>query len=437
MSDNPNNLPPLAITIVGAGTVGGGVLQLLRDNAPQIAAACGRNITVSAIAVRDVARARNRLPQAYAPLLTADWRDAAKHPKADIVLELMGGEDDAGECIKTALAANKAVVTANKALLAARGDDIFAAARNARQPVAFEAAITGCIPTVKILREALAGDNIDEIAGIINGTCNHIISAMSDDGITFDDALADAAARGYAEADASLDIDGVDAAHKIALMARLAFNAQPQMGDFLVVGVRGFDLRDVRYAAQFGFCVKLLAHARQTTNGVELSVQPTLIARTHPMAAVGGAMNAVLVHSVFAGETMYYGAGAGGHATAVAVVADVIDIARGNGALTMRANDGGAPPLMAIADLCAPYYLRLRVLDKPGVLAKITGILAAEDISIEAIHQNECAPGQEVDVIILLHDNRRGRVQNAVNAIEELESVFGQIIMMPIRRFLP
>ena len=256
-------LPPLRAAIVGAGTVGGGVLKLLRQNADIIAARCGRRIEPCAIVARDLKKARGRLHSENAAMLGSDWQQAAAHPKADVVVELMGGENEAGECILLALQNGKAVVTANKALLAAKGDDIFAAARQADKPVAFEAAIAGCIPIIKTLREALAADDVGEAAGIINGTCNHILTAMSGRGLSFESALAESQRLGYAEADPSLDIDGIDAAHKIALIARLAFNARPKMGDFPIKGVRDFDLRDIRHAAGMGFCIKLLAQARR------------------------------------------------------------------------------------------------------------------------------------------------------------------------------
>lgn len=426
--------PPLKVALAGAGVVGAGVLRMLELHADRIAARCGRRIEVCAIGVRNVAAAKKRLPNRYAPLLKSGWRAATQHPDADAVAELMGGETEAGKCVKTALAEGKSVATANKALLASRGDDIFAAARKARRPVAFEAAVAGCIPAVKTLREALAGDDVSEVAGIINGTCNHIISKMTSEGVNFNDALADAQRLGYAEADPSLDIDGVDSAHKIALMARLAFGASPATGDFWVSGLRGFDLRDVHYAGQFGFCIKLLAQARREPEGIALSVQPTLLPKTHPMSSVSGAMNAILAKSAFAGETMYYGAGAGGDATAVAVVSDLMDIARNSAALQMSDNGSPPPPLPA-SEFRAPYFLRLRVLDKPGVLANIAGALAKQSVSIEAIHQNESAPGHQVDIVLLLHEVNRGRVDRAAQAILQSDCVFGDAVIMPIQRF--
>lgn len=424
----------MRVALAGGGTVGGGVLHLLRDNAELIAARCGRRIEACAVAVRDVEKAKKRLPE-FAPLFVRGWKEAVAHPAAEAVVELMGGEDDAAACIKAALKGGKAVVTANKALLAARGDEIFSAAREAGQPVAFEAAIAGCIPAVKTLREALAADEIHEVAGVVNGTCNYIVSSMSDNGESFDDALAQAQDLGYAEADPSLDIDGDDSAHKIALIARLAFGARIAPGSFDVSGVRGLDLRDVEYAAQFGFSVKILAQARRMNGSVAVAVQPTLVPRAHPMAAIGGAMNAVLVRSAFAGETLYYGAGAGAQPTAAAVAADLVDVARGSSALRADCAGGESPSLLPPEEFSAPHFLRLRVLDRPGALAGIAGALAEQNASIEAIRQNESAPGKEVDVVLLLHETTRGRANAAVRAIEERGLALGKTVVMPIKRF--
>ena len=423
---------PVSVALAGAGTVGGEVLRLLRENARAVEARCGRRAEVCAIGVRDAKKARARLPE-YADLFVQGWEKAAKHPEAEIVLELMGGEDEAGECVRAALSGGKAVVTANKALLAARGDEIFAAANAAKKPVAFEAAVAGCIPIVKILRESLAADDISEITGIINGTCNYITSAM-ERGMEFSAALAEAQKLGYAEADPSLDIDGADAAHKIALIARLAFNARPSVAGFPASGVRGFNLADMKYAAQFNFSVKLLASARREKSGVFLSVQPALVPNKHPLSAVRGSMNAVLVKSAFSGETIYYGAGAGGAPTAAAVVSDLIDVVRGNPALFVPLNSA-PPPLAPAAEFRAPYFMRLRVTDRPGVLAEITGVLAAQNISIEAMHQNEAAPGRKVDIVLLVHETTRGCLDAAAAKIEQSDAVFGEAAVFPVQRF--
>lgn len=419
---------PIGVAIVGAGTVGGGVLRLLRDNRKVIKARCGRELKVVSIVVRNLKAAKRRLPAAEIKLLSNDWNMAASDSQTDIVVELMGGKKDAKRCIKTALNAGKAVVTANKALLAENGDDIFSTDKT----VAYEAAVAGCIPVVKILREALAGDSIIEVCGIINGTCNYILSAMEKRGLSFKQALAEAQHHGYAEANPSLDVNGTDAAHKLALIARLAYGAHPQMADIHTVGLKNLEHRDLSYAAQFGFCIKLLALARLFKGRLQLSVQPMLIPKSHPLAVVDGVMNAVTVNTCHAGETMYYGAGAGAGPTAVAVVADLIDIVRKNGAQSTH-YAVASPPLLSPNDAQAPYYLRLRVLDIPGVLADITRLLASAKISIEAIYQNESTPHQEVDVIMLLHETSHGRVTAAVGKIENLNSVADGVVVMPIK----
>ena len=435
MSDSS---PPLVIAIAGGGTVGGGVLRLLHAHHQHIAERCGRRIVVAAVGVRDVEKARARFAAANHPqdaeLLTNGWQSIAQHPQAELVIELMGGEDEARQCIMQSLQNGKSVITANKALLAKHGDEIFAAANHVGKSVAYEAAIAGCVPVVKTLREALAADAVHSVTGIINGTCNYILSAMSRDGLSFADALASAQKLGYAEAEPMLDIDGWDAAHKIALIARLAFNVRPDMESFPVAGLRDFDLRDIRHAEQLGFAVKLLAQARRTANHIELSVQPTLIPATHPLAAISGATNAVLVHSAFAGETMYSGAGAGAEATAIAVAADIIDSARQNGALS--AMDNGVPPqIAAAAHFRAPHYIRLCAIDRPGVLAAVAAALAEDNISIEAIHQNETNPGQKVDIIMLLHDTAQGQLRSAVQRIHGLDAIDDNIVVIPIQRF--
>lgn len=430
------NKPPqpgstLGIALLGAGTVGGGVLDILNNNAANIRARSGGvNVEIAAVAVRNVAAARKRLPKQYAKLITGNWREAANNPRADIVVELMGGTTDAAQCIRQTLAKGKPVVTANKAALAEcpgilNGDD-------GKPDVFFEAAVAGCVPVVKTLREALAGDAVSEVFGIVNGTCNYILSLMHGEDLAFGEALQSAGDNGYAEADPSLDIDGIDAAHKLALIARLAFGAQTQMADIPVEGVRNIDAQDIHYAAQLGFAIKLIARAAMHKGELSLSVRPTLIPESNMLAAVGGAMNAVVIRSANAGETMLYGAGAGAKPTATAVVADIIDIARGN---------FPPPParktktkLASPDDGIAEYYLRLRAKDKPGVLADITSSLARGGISIEAIHQNEPRDSQTADITILTHRAARGGIIKHSRDIKKLRAVVGDIVMMPVLR---
>ena len=432
MTFKPNS-STVGLALIGAGTVGGGVLDILRRQRDSIRVRCGRDIEVMSIAVRDVAAAQKRLGEQYAPLLTNDWREAVARDGVDIVVEMAGGVDAAGDCIRAALAAEKPVVTANKALLAetVRTDgDVLSLASSRRLPLAHEAAVAGCIPIVKVLREALAGDAVREIYGIINGTCNYILTAMEEEALSFADALKNAQQLGYAEADPELDIDGIDAAHKLSLLSRLAFGAQPAMADIPVAGVRDFDRRDILFARQFNFCVKLLAIAKRGDGGLlELRVRPALIPRNHPLASVGGVKNAVTVRAVFSGETMYYGAGAGAHPTAVAVVADIMDIVTGNNGVAFGDATVDVTPAFS-----SPHYLRMRVTDRSGVLADITRLLAQQCISIEAIHQNESLPGQTVDVVFLLHNSAADKVATAVADIEKLDAVVAPLVVLPIER---
>ena len=430
--------PRIGIVLAGAGVVGGGALKILRERRDDIAARIGAFLQPVAVAVRDPARAKKRLHPDDAKLISPSWQAALNHPQADIAVELVGGCDDAREFILAALAAKKPVATANKALLAESGDAIFAAAERAGVPVAFEAAVAGCVPVVKALREALAGDKILEVRGVINGTCNYILTRMESANINFADALADAGRMGYAEADPALDIDGWDAAHKIALIARLAFGARPPFSQIPVSGARGMDLRDIRYARELGCRVKLLAVAkRESDDGddIEMRVHPGLVPRDHLLARVEGAMNAAVIRARHSGETMYSGAGAGAEPTAVAVVADLMDIVRQNGALSHslpapNPRSASEPKLIPLAEARAPHYMRMRVTDRPGVLADCARILAERQISIEAIRQNESAPGRLVDVVLLTHSARHGAVLDGAGAIEHLESVTGPVVVM-------
>ena len=445
-SKNPADGRSLGIAVVGAGTVGGGVLDILHAQQEILRRRCGYQLQVSAVVKRNLADAAHL--SAYADVLTDDWQQAVAKPETDIIVELMGGMSDASRCIHAALAAGKPVVTANKALLAETSggaDDLLAAAAAQGLPLAHEAAIAGCIPVVKILREALAGDSVEAVYGVINGTCNYILTKMEAEQCSFAAALAAAQRLGYAEAEPALDIDGIDAAHKLLLIARMAFACRPVFADIPVQGVRDFDYRDIIYARQFSYRIKLLAIARQgeTAGQLELRVRPVMLPAAHIMASVEQATNAVVIRSRFAGETMYYGAGAGAHPTAVAVVADILDIARGFGersshraGLPAVAESAAAPAAVIARRGTTPYYLRLRVKDRSGVIADISRLLADRNISIEAIHQNESAPEEEVDIIILLHDSADDKVSGSIAAIEQLETVTAPVVAIPIERLL-
>ena len=421
---------PLGVAVVGAGTVGSGVIELLQNRQEALQRLCNRPVRITHVVKRNLAES-SHLPDEVKPLLTNDWRIAVNDDNTDIVVELIGGKTDAAECIRAALAAGKAVVTANKALLA----ELPASDNMVIHTTALEAAIAGCIPIVKVVREALAGDAIHEIYGVINGTCNYILTTMEEKKTPFAETLREAQALGYAEADPALDIDGMDAAHKLALLCRLAFAADIRPQDFSVAGIRDFDWRDIGYARQFNFRIKLLAAAKLSCdNQLKVGVRPMLVPRQHLLASVEGAMNAIVVRAEFSGETMYYGAGAGAHPTAVAVVADIIDAANKRTAAPAAViNPNHNAPTLA-ASFSAPHYLRLRVTDRPGILASVTHLLAEQDISIEAIHQNESQPGNPVDVVILLHEGDSERVAKAVANIQQLPDIQAPVIVMPIAR---
>ncbi len=426
------------IGLLGLGTVGGGTLELLTRNADEIARRAGRPLRVTHASVRNPDRARG-LPAEVAP--HTDPFAVVRQADVDIVAELIGGIEPARELILAAIDAGKHVVTANKALIAHHGNEIFEAARRAGVAVGFEAAVAGGIPVIKTLREGLAGNRIDGIAGIINGTSNYILTQMRDAGLDFATALADAQRLGYAEADPSFDIDGVDAAHKLSILAAIAFGMPLCFDQVHVEGIRDLSAVDVDYAGQLGYRLKLLGIARRGADGVQLRVHPTLLPQRHLLAQVDGVINSVLVDSDALGQSLYYGAGAGAGPTASAVVADLVDIAR---ALTIDAEHRvpylafhhdrlQALPVQPIDAIETAFYLRLTALDRPGVLADVTRILADQQISIEAILQKEPAPGaSHVAVILLTHRVRERALRDAIARIEALPSIDGRVVSLRV-----
>ena len=425
------------IGLLGLGTVGGGTLELLARNGDEIARRAGRPLRVTHASVKDASRPRG--PLAEQVHLVADPFELVHHPQIDIVAELIGGIEPARALVLAAINAGKHVVTANKALIAHHGNEIFEAARRAGVAVGFEAAVAGGIPIIKTLREGLAGNRIQGLAGIINGTSNYILTQMRDAGLDFATALADAQRLGYAEADPSFDIDGVDAAHKLSILAAIAFGMPLCFDQVHVEGIRGLSAMDVDYAGQLGYRLKLLGIARRTHNGVQLRVHPTLLPQRHLLAQVDGVINAVLVDSDALGQSLYYGAGAGAGPTASAVVADLIDIAR---ALTIDPEHRvpylafhhdrlQALPILPIDAVETAFYLRLTALDRPGVLADVTRILADQHISIEAILQKEPPPGEShVAVILLTHKVRERAMREAIARIEALPSIDGRVVSL-------
>ena len=427
-------MKPINVGLLGIGTVGGGTFTVLQRNAEEITRRAGRPIRISVVADKNIALA-NEVTGGKCRV-TDDAFSVVSDPEVDIVVELIGGYGVAKELVLKAIANGKHVVTANKALLATHGNEIFKAAQNKGVMVAFEAAVAGGIPIIKAVREGLTANRIEWIAGIINGTTNFILSEMRDKGLSFDTVLKEAQRLGYAEADPTFDIEGIDAAHKITILAAIAFGIPMQFDKAYVEGISKLDAIDIKYAEQLGYRIKLLGITKRTAEGVELRVHPTLIPNKRLIANVEGAMNAVLVQGDAVGATLYYGKGAGAEPTASAVIADLVDITRMHTAdpknrvphLAFQPNAMADLKRLAMDEVITSYYLRLRVLDKPGVLADITRILADEQISIDAVIQKEPDEGEEqTDLIMLTHLTREKRINAAIKKIEALTVVAGKV----------
>ena len=427
-------MKPINVGLLGIGTVGSGTFRVLQRNSEEISRRAGPVIRIAMVADKDVARAKSVVGDTAQ--VTADALEVVNNPQIDIVVELIGGTTIARELILKAIAGGKHVVTANKALLALHGNEIFSAARARGVTVSFEAAVGGGIPIIKSLREGLTANRIEWIAGIINGTSNFILSDMRDKGAAFADVLQEAQRMGYAEADPTFDIEGVDAAHKLAIMAAIGFGIPVQFSKVYVEGIAKLTREDIRYAEELGYRIKLLGIAKRKPAGFELRVHPTLIPARQLIANVEGVMNAILVKGDAVGQTMYYGAGAGAEPTASAVVADLVDVARMLTAdpdhrvphLAFQPDRLSDVPILPMGEVETSYYLRLRVADKAGVLADITGILAEQGISIEALMQKEPHAGEEqVDIILLTHLTREKKIDVAIRRIEALPVVSGKI----------
>ena len=428
-------MKPINVGLLGIGTVGGGTFTVLKRNAEEISRRAGRPITITAVADKNLDLAR-QITSGSIARLTDDAFSVVADPEIDIVVELIGGYGVAKELVLKAIENGKHVVTANKALLAVHGNEIFAAAQKKGVMVAFEAAVAGGIPIIKALREGLSANRIDWIAGIINGTTNFILSEMRDKGLSFAEVLKEAQALGYAEADPTFDIEGVDAAHKATIMSAIAFGIPMQFDRAYVEGITKLDATDIVYAEQLGYRIKLLGIARRREQGVELRVHPTLIPEKRLIANVEGAMNAVLVQGDAVGATLYYGKGAGAEPTASAVIADLVDVTRQHTSdpehrvphLAFQPDQVRDVPVLPIEDVITSYYLRMRVDDKPGVLADITRILADSDISIEAMLQKEAIEGEsQTDIIMLTHQTVERNANAAIAKIEALSVVSGKV----------
>ena len=428
------NIKPINVGLLGIGTVGGGTFTVLQRNAEEIARRAGRPIRITVVADKNVALAQQITGGKCR--VTDDAFSVVADPEVDIVIELIGGYGVAKELVLKAIANGKHVVTANKALLATHGNEIFQAAQDKGVMVAFEAAVAGGIPIIKALREGLTANRIEWIAGIINGTTNFILSEMRDKGLSFDTVLKEAQRLGYAEADPTFDIEGVDAAHKITLLASLAFGIPIQFDKAYIEGISKLDAIDIKYAEQLGYRIKLLGITKRTDEGVELRVHPTLIPTKRLIANVEGAMNAVVVQGDAVGATLYYGKGAGAEPTASAVIADLVDVTRMHTAdplnrvphLAFQPNAMADLKILPMDEVQTSYYLRLHVQDKPGVLADITRILADEQISIDAVIQKEPGEGEDqTDLIMLTHQTREKRINAAIAKIEALGVVAGKV----------
>ena len=429
----------IQVGLLGIGTVGTGTFNVLKRNQEEIKRRAGRGIEITMVADLDLARARAIVGPDVA--VVDDARQVIANPDIDIVVELIGGYGIAKSLVLQAIAAGKHVVTANKALLAVHGTEIFAAASAKGVMVAFEAAVAGGIPIIKALREGLSANRIQWIAGIINGTTNFILSEMREKGLDFEVVLKEAKRLGYAEADPSFDIEGVDAAHKATIMSAIAFGIPVQFDKAYVEGITRLEATDIRYAEQLGYRIKLLGITKRAEMGIELRVHPSLIPAKRLIANVEGAMNAVVVNGDAVGTTLYYGKGAGSEPTASAVIADLVDVARLHTAdplnrvphLAFQPDAMSKLPVLPMSEVVTSYYLRLRVADQAGVLAKVTGILADASISIDAVLQREADEvggegATSTDLIILTHEAREGTMNDALIRLQDLTTVLAPIV---------
>lgn len=427
-------MKPVKVGLLGLGTVGGGTATVLARNAEEIARRAGRGIVIDYAASRNTSAA-DELGLTNARL-SNNVMDVVKDPEIDIVVELIGGYTIAKDLVMAAIANGKHVVTANKALIALHGNEIFAAAEEKNVMVAFEAGVAGGIPVIKAVREGLAANHIEWLAGIINGTGNFILTEMLEKGRNFDDVLKEAQELGYAEADPTFDVEGIDAAHKLTILSSLSFGIPLQFEQTYTEGIADITAEDVAFAGELGYNIKHLGIARRTEQGIEQRVHPTMIPKRRLIANVNGVMNAVLVHGDAVGPTLYYGAGAGAEPTASAVVADIIDVVRAMTAdpnnrvphLAFQPSTLANTAILPIDDVETAFYLRLRAVDRPGVLADITRILGERDISIEAFIQKEPAPGEkDANIIMLTQRVREGNMNEAIAAIEALDTIDGSV----------
>lgn len=422
------------IGLAGFGTVGGATYEVLKRNARDLTRRTGVTMRVTRVVCRNQQKARARL-NGDDVQLSSDWHDLVDDPSLDVVVEVMGGIEPAKSLVMAAIKAGKHVVTANKAMLATYGNEIFSAADAKGVTVAFEASVAGGIPIIKALREGLSANRIEWIAGIINGTSNFILSTMRDTGASFDACLAKAQELGYAEADPTFDIEGQDAAHKITILSALAFGTPVNYGAAMIEGISKLEAVDIRYAEELGYRIKLLGITKRTSEGVELRVHPALVPMRRLMASVEGVMNAVVVKGDAVGTVMLHGRGAGGEPTASAVIADLCDVSR------MLANGNSPVPIfgehdqevgwLPIEKTVSSYYLRIGVKDEPGVLADVSRVFADNAISVESMMQKEAPVGASgTEIVIMTHSTTEGAIRRAVRTIEALESVTSRVVLL-------
>ena len=438
-----NPIKPITVGLLGLGTVGSGTIEVLRRNREEISRRAGRDIVIKAASARDLNKQRPVSLEGIELVPTAGM--IVERPDIDIVVELIGGDTAAKDLVLKAIASGKHVVTANKALLAKHGTEIFARAQDKGVMVAFEASVAGGVPIIKAIREGLTANRIEWIAGIINGTCNYILSEMRDKGLPFDMVLAEAQRLGYAEADPAFDVEGVDAAHKLTILAAIAYGIPMQFEKAYTEGISQLTALDIKYAEGLGYRIKLLGITRRTAQGIELRVHPTLIPARRLIANVEGVMNAVLVKGDAVGPTLYYGRGAGAEATASAVVADLVDVTRMATSdpehrvphLAFQPDRMSSEPILPMEQVETGCYLRLRALDRPGVLADVTRICADLDISIDAIFQKEAGEGEDqVDVVILTHRTLEKNVNAAIRRIEALPTIPSPVVRIRLEELL-
>lgn len=434
-------MDPVKVGLCGLGTVGGGTFNVLQRNAQEIARRAGRGIEVAQIALRSL----NPQCQIVGTAVTRDVFEVACNPEIDIVIELIGGDTIARELVLAAIDNGKHVVTANKALIAVHGNEIFARAREKGVIVAFEAAVAGGIPVIKAVREGLSANRINWVAGIINGTGNFILSEMREKGRTFEDVLKEAQALGYAETDPTFDVEGIDAAHKLTILASIAFGIPLQFDKAYTEGISQLTTADVNYAEALGYRIKHLGVARSTVAGIELRVHPTLIPADRLLANVNGVMNAIMVNGDAAGSTLFYGAGAGMEPTASSVVADLVDVVRAMTCdpenrvphLAFQPDSLSDHPILPIEACVSAYYLRIQAKDHPGVLAQVASILSARGINIESIMQKEAEEqAGTVPMILLTHRVLEQRMDEAIATLEALDDVVGSVVRIRVEQLV-